>query len=149
MFTNGLRDQGSIKVKSYQTQKIVLDAALLNTQHYKVSIMGKVKQSKEGVALSLTLSVVAIEKEAFGLHLTIVTNFTYLLWIELLWPENPANTCTWHMETLNSCFDPIRSHQQCILSFPHLEIEPVTTECRAETLQVSQQSLYHKQVMPN
>ena len=30
-----------------KTQKIVLDAALLNTQHYKVKIKGKVEQSKE------------------------------------------------------------------------------------------------------
>ena len=26
------------------------------------------------------------------------------MWIELPWPENPANTCTWHTETLDSCF---------------------------------------------
>ena len=30
-----------------KTQKMVLDAALLNTQHYKVRILGKVEQSKE------------------------------------------------------------------------------------------------------
>ena len=30
-----------------KTQKMVLDASLLNTQHYKVSIKGKVKQSRE------------------------------------------------------------------------------------------------------
>ena len=24
------------------------------------------------------------------------------MWIELPWPENPANTCTWHKETLDS-----------------------------------------------
>ena len=36
--------------------KMVLDAALLNTQHYKVSIKGKVEQSREGYsALSYTL----------------------------------------------------------------------------------------------
>ena len=29
------------------TQKMVLDAALLNTQHYKVRIKGKVEQSSE------------------------------------------------------------------------------------------------------
>ena len=34
-------------------------AALLNTQHYKVRIKGKVEQSRE-------LGVVAIEKRAFG-----------------------------------------------------------------------------------
>ena len=34
-------------VKSYQnTQKMVLDAALLNTQHYKVWIKGKVEQPR-------------------------------------------------------------------------------------------------------
>ena len=30
-----------------KTQKMVLDAALLNTQHYKVRIKGKVEQSRE------------------------------------------------------------------------------------------------------
>ena len=33
-----------------------------------------------------------------------------ILWIELPQPENPANTCMWHTETLDSCFDLIRSH---------------------------------------
>ena len=58
------------------------------------------------------------------------------LWIELPWPENPANTCAWHTVTLDSGFDLIRSHQQCIPWSPPLEIEPATTECRAETLMV-------------
>ena len=36
------------KVKSYQRlKKMVLDATLLNSQHYKVRIKGKVEQSKE------------------------------------------------------------------------------------------------------
>ena len=34
---------------------MVLDASLLNTQHYKVRIKGKVEQSREGVAPSPTL----------------------------------------------------------------------------------------------
>ena len=33
---------------------MVLDATLLNTQHYKVRIKGKVEQSREGVAPSHT-----------------------------------------------------------------------------------------------
>ena len=33
---------------------MVLDATLLNTQHYKVRIKGKVEQSREGVAPSPT-----------------------------------------------------------------------------------------------
>ena len=48
MFTNGLGDWGSIPGRVIpKTQKMVLDAALLNTQHYKVRIKGKVEQSRE------------------------------------------------------------------------------------------------------
>ena len=57
---------------------MVLDASLLNTQHYKVRIKGKLEQSREGVAPSLDLGVVAIEKGAFGLPSTMVANFTLL-----------------------------------------------------------------------
>ena len=61
------------------------------------------------------------------------------LWFELPWPENPGNTYARHMETLDNCFDLIRFHQQCIQWSPLLEIKPVTTDCRAETLQLSHQ----------
>ena len=54
---------------------MVLDASLLNTQHYKVWIKGKVEQSREGVAPPLLLGVVAIEKGAFGLPSTMVANY--------------------------------------------------------------------------
>ena len=52
---------------------MVLDAALLSTQHYKVMIKGKVEH----------LSVVAIEKGAFRSPLTKVTNLYLLLIIYL------------------------------------------------------------------
>ena len=44
------------QVESYQRlKKMVFDAALLNTQHYKVQINGKVEKSKErGSAFSKT-----------------------------------------------------------------------------------------------
>ena len=42
VFVNGLGDLGSSRVIP-KTQKIILDAALLNTQHYKVRIKGKVE----------------------------------------------------------------------------------------------------------
>ena len=52
---NGPEDLGSIPGRVIpKTQKMVLDASLLNTQHYKVRIKGKVKQSREGVAPSPT-----------------------------------------------------------------------------------------------
>ena len=66
-----------------------------------------------------------------------------ILWIELPWPENLANTYAWHVETLDSCFDLIRSHQLCIPWSPPLEIEPATTGCRAKTLQLSHESISH------
>ena len=44
VFTNGLEDQGPIPGWIIQkTQKMVLDAALLNTQHCKVRITDKVE----------------------------------------------------------------------------------------------------------
>ena len=48
VFANGLGDLGLIPGRVItKTQKIVLDASLLNTQHYKVRIKGKVEQSRE------------------------------------------------------------------------------------------------------
>ena len=53
--TNGPGDLGSIPGRVIpKTQKMVLDPSLLNTQHYKVWIKGKVEQSWEGVAPSPT-----------------------------------------------------------------------------------------------
>ncbi len=48
-------DRGSIHGRIIpKTQIMVLDAVLLNSQHYKVRIKGKVEQSREGVAPSST-----------------------------------------------------------------------------------------------
>ena len=48
VFANGPGDLGSIPGRVIpKTQKMVLDASLLNTQHYKVQIKGKVEQSRE------------------------------------------------------------------------------------------------------
>ena len=57
VFANGPGDLGSIPGRVIpKTQKMVLDASLLNTQHNKVRINGKVEQSRErSSALSYTL----------------------------------------------------------------------------------------------
>ena len=48
VFANGLEDRGSISDQIIpKTQKMVLHAALLSTQHSKVRIKGKVEQSRE------------------------------------------------------------------------------------------------------
>ena len=45
---NGPQDRGSIPDKVLpKTQKMVLDTALINTQHCKVRTNGKVQQSRE------------------------------------------------------------------------------------------------------
>ena len=48
VFANGRGARGSIQGRVIpKTLKMVLDAVLLNTQHYKVRIKGKVEQSRE------------------------------------------------------------------------------------------------------
>ena len=57
VFTNGPGELGqSPSWVIPKTQKMVLDASLLNTQHYKVQIKGKVEKSRErSSALPYTL----------------------------------------------------------------------------------------------
>ena len=48
VFANGQGDRGSIPGWVIpKTQKMLLDTALLSTQHSKIRIKGKVEQSKE------------------------------------------------------------------------------------------------------
>ena len=48
VLANGPRNRGSILGRVIpMTQKMVLDAALLSTQQYKIRIKGKVEQSSE------------------------------------------------------------------------------------------------------
>ena len=48
VFANGLGDRGSIPGQDIpKTQKIVLDAILLNTQDYKVRMKNKLEQSRK------------------------------------------------------------------------------------------------------
>ena len=76
---NGPGDRGSIPGRVIpKTQKMVLDAAFLSTQHYKVRIKGKVQQSwKWSSALPQHVGVVVIEKGAFRLSSTQVSHFTF------------------------------------------------------------------------
>ena len=48
VFANGPVDWGSIPARVIpETQKMVLNATLLSTRHYKVRIKGKVEQSRK------------------------------------------------------------------------------------------------------
>ena len=58
VFANGPGHRGSIPGRVIpKTLKIVIDTSLLNTQHYKVHIKGKVEQSRER---SSTLSYTSV-----------------------------------------------------------------------------------------
>ena len=89
VFANGPGERGSIPGRVIpKTQKMVIDASLLNTQHYKVRIKGKVEQSREwSSAFSIYLGVVAIEKEVFGSPSTQVTNYTYSYQIQIIFKQ--------------------------------------------------------------
>ena len=83
VFTNGPVYLGSIAGRVIpKTQKMVLDTTLLNTQHYKVRIKGKVEQSREKSS-ALPYTLVVIEKGAFGSPSTTVTNLLYWITEEL------------------------------------------------------------------
>ena len=48
VFANGPRDRSSISGRVIRkAQEMVLDAALLNTQYYKIRIKGKLVQSRD------------------------------------------------------------------------------------------------------
>ena len=58
VFTNGQGDRGSIQGQvTPETQKMVVDTALLNTHQYKVQIKRKMEQSREKSNLLLYTSV--------------------------------------------------------------------------------------------
>ena len=78
MFANGPGDLSSIPGRVIpKTFKMVFDTSLLNTQHYKVRIGGKVEQSREKSSALHYICVVAIKKGAFWLPSTTVSHFTY------------------------------------------------------------------------
>ena len=78
VFANGPADWGSVPGQVIpKTQEMVLDAALLNTQHYKARTKGKMEESREIVAAPLILRVVPIEKGAFGSPSSKVANLTF------------------------------------------------------------------------
>ena len=78
VFVNDPGDQSLIPHRVIpKTQRMVLEAALLSSQYYKVKIKDKVEQSREWSNTPLHLGVVAIEKGAFESPSTKITNFTY------------------------------------------------------------------------
>ena len=130
-----LGDQGSIPGRVIpKTQKMVLDAALLSTQHYKVRIKGKVEQSREWSSTPLHLGVVAIEKGAFESPSTKVTNlWLYISSIPSYVPYGPVD-CRIHLLYLcrgirNECpeYDIKQSNGEAYAEYPFIAITPMST----------------------
>ena len=103
MFANGLGDRYSIPGRVMpKTQKMVLDAALLNTEHYKVRMKGKVEQSRERTnfiyIIRDTGSLLPLDKiqevSWFKLFLTGLTGMgqqvLILMWVS--WPDTPSSS---------------------------------------------------------
>ena len=85
VFAIGPGDRGSIPGRVIpKTQKRVLDASLLNTQHYKVRIKGKVKQSREGVAPSPTPWCSSYRKGSLRVTLDYVRQLYLLTYLHLI-----------------------------------------------------------------
>ena len=81
VFANGPGDQHSIPGRIIpNTQKMVLDAALLNTQHYKARIKCKVEQSKEW-SIWNTSRVLKLREYFWDVS---SWNFYFLSWLILL-----------------------------------------------------------------
>ena len=114
VFANGPGDLGSIPGRIIpKTQKMVLDAALLNTQHYKVWIKAKVEESRERSGCPLLhLGVVAIEGEPSvhprlrspTLQLLEILSLLRLPLLWLVWVISGAISTVYRLTYPHSCF---------------------------------------------
>ena len=83
VFANDPENRGSIQGRVIaKTQKMVLDASLLNTHHYKVRIKGKVERSREKSS-TIPYTSVAIEKGPLGRPRS--RSPTLLIYINRIW----------------------------------------------------------------
>ena len=135
VFANGPGDLGSIPDRVIpKTQKMVLDASLLNTQHYKVRIKGKVEQSREGVAPSPTPWCSSYRKGS----LRVTLDYGHQLYLLTIGHNRVSFTFSWAAQlgaSLSGCWfslpylisncncsiGGLRAHSAgCWLSLPHL-----------------------------
>ena len=92
VFANSPGDRGSIPGQVIpKTQKMILDAALLCTIRWGSRV--KWSNPGNGVAPSLHLGIIAIEKGAFKSLLTMVTNFTLIISRDQLLLLSVQSTC--------------------------------------------------------
>ena len=109
VFANGPGDLGSIPGRVIpKTQKMVLDASLLSTQHYKVRIKGKVEQSRKGVAPSPTHWCSSYRKGSlrvtldYGRQLYLHTSKIIKLWFT--WQNLSVIFCHYQLPAMNAYY---------------------------------------------
>ena len=91
VFANGLGDWGSIPGRVIpKTQKMVLDAPLLNTQYYKVRIKGKVEWLPTLLLLIYPTSLQDVTQGQFssGIQLVLIQSFPSYWLVALLRLKN-------------------------------------------------------------
>ena len=88
VFANGLGDRSSIPVRVIsKTLKMVLDTYLLNTQQYKVCIMGKLKQSREWSSALPYTSVLQLLKRSLLVALDYGCQLLLLFLVKTAWTQ--------------------------------------------------------------
>ena len=111
VFANGPGDLGSITGRDIpKTQKMVLDAISLNTQHYKV--LSRVKWSNPGKGVAPSPTPRCIEKGSFGLPSTTVANFIYIyiyIYINIYIYNWKKNLTDYHLDIINFCWPLIKA----------------------------------------
>ena len=81
------------------------------------------------------MRIIVVNLKRCDIHLFIFKLGNYIInIITMNWKS--GKHCAPHTVPLDSCFN-LRSYKQCMPWYNWLEIEPVTTECRAETLLLS------------
>ena len=117
VFANGPGDLGSIPGRVIpKTQKMVLDASLLSTQHYKVRIKGKVEQSRKGVAPSPTHWCSSYRKGSLRVTLDYGRQLylLYIIYSSFALLES-TNECTFYRSNLrNPSLTIMMRHKNCL-----------------------------------
>ena len=126
VFTNGPGDLGSIPSRVIpKTQKMVLDAILLNTQHYKYVSRVKWSNPGKGVTPSPTLWCSSYRKGSlrvtldYGRHL-------YFYYIYLM--TATLNLCM--TITTSFCCKSMISSNTCVWNFLYLPLPPIRLDIR-------------------
>ena len=120
VFANGPGDLGSIPGQVIpKTQKMVLDASLFNTQHYKVRITGKVGQSWERSSTLPYTLVWQLSKRELSGHSQLRSPTTFKVLCHVPESDNIAHSSVWLSNHTQSEAMHMSAHQLSLYYQPH------------------------------